>query len=49
MIGRQDQHRIEVIDRRPGDIVGHIEHRAHGEVGLVGAQHGEAVLAGDVG
>src|SRR5690606_9517904 len=43
-----DQDRVELEDRVVVDIVGNLQHRADGEIGLVRAQHLHAVSARDI-
>lgn len=49
VIERRDEHGVVVVDGRPGDVVGDIEHGADGEIRFFIAQQREAVFAGDVG
>src|SRR5690606_16557051 len=48
VIRGRDQDRVELEDRVVVNIVGNLQHRADGEVGLVRAQHLHAVAAGDI-
>ena len=48
MLGRHDQHRLEAVDRRVGQVRRHIQHRAHGQVHRIVAQQIQPAGAGDV-
>ena len=48
MIAGDDQHRVVGEHRLVADVLAHLEHRADGEVDVVGADHRQAVAAGDV-